>query len=69
MGRAFEEKVEKMKRWSAMMAKAFTGERHSYGCKEGGPNPEANSRLRAVIQNSKAANMPKDNVERAIKSY
>jgi transcriptional/translational regulatory protein YebC/TACO1 len=35
--------------------------------KEGGPNPEANSRLRAVIQNSKAANMPKDNVERAIK--
>jgi transcriptional/translational regulatory protein YebC/TACO1 len=34
--------------------------------KEGGPNPDANSRLRAVIQNSKAANMPK-NVERAIK--
>jgi transcriptional/translational regulatory protein YebC/TACO1 len=45
-----------MKRWSAM-AKAFTIGRHSYGCKEGGPNPEANSRLRAVIQNSKAANM------------
>jgi transcriptional/translational regulatory protein YebC/TACO1 len=35
--------------------------------KEGGPNPDANSRLRAVIQNSKAANMPKENVERAIK--
>jgi transcriptional/translational regulatory protein YebC/TACO1 len=34
--------------------------------KEGGPNPDANSRLR-VIQNSKAANMPKENVERAIK--
>ncbi|OJR78728.1 transcriptional regulator, partial [Escherichia coli] len=33
----------------------------------GGPNPEANARLRAVIQNAKAANMPKDNVERAIK--
>jgi transcriptional/translational regulatory protein YebC/TACO1 len=33
--------------------------------KEGGPNPEANSRLRAVI---KAANMPKENVERAIKA-
>jgi transcriptional/translational regulatory protein YebC/TACO1 len=33
---------------------------------KGGPNPEANSRLRAVIQNSKAANMP---MERAIKSY
>jgi YebC/PmpR family DNA-binding regulatory protein len=36
--------------------------------KEGGPNPDANSRLRAVIQNAKAANMPKDNVERAIKN-
>ncbi|CAG0912082.1 unnamed protein product, partial [Cyprideis torosa] len=35
--------------------------------KEGGPNPETNSRLRAVIQNAKAANMPKDNIERAIK--
>ncbi|MCL4116979.1 UNVERIFIED_CONTAM: hypothetical protein GTU68_020146 [Idotea baltica] len=35
--------------------------------KEGGPNPESNSRLRVVIQNAKAANMPKDNVERAIK--
>jgi YebC/PmpR family DNA-binding regulatory protein len=35
--------------------------------KEGGPNPDANSRLRAVIQNAKAVNMPKDNVERAIK--
>jgi YebC/PmpR family DNA-binding regulatory protein len=35
--------------------------------KEGGPNPEANSRLRAVMQNAKSANMPKENVERAIK--
>ena len=35
--------------------------------KEGGPNPEANARLRAVIQNAKSANMPKENVERAIK--
>ena len=35
--------------------------------KEGGPNPETNSRLRAVMQNAKAANMPKDNVDRAIK--
>jgi len=35
--------------------------------KEGGPDPDTNSRLRAVIQNAKAANMPKDNVERAIK--
>jgi YebC/PmpR family DNA-binding regulatory protein len=35
--------------------------------KEGGANPESNSRLRAVMQNAKAANMPKENVERAIK--
>ena len=35
--------------------------------KEGGPDPDANSRLRAVIQNAKAVNMPKDNIERAIK--
>ena len=57
-----------MKRWSAM-AKAFTriGKDIVMAVKEGGPNPDANSRLRAVIQNAKAANMPKDNVERAIK--
>jgi len=35
--------------------------------KEGGPNPDVNSRLRVIIQNAKAANMPKENVERAIK--
>jgi YebC/PmpR family DNA-binding regulatory protein len=69
MGRAFEfRKGRKMKRWSAM-AKAFTriGKDIVMAVKEGGPNPEANSRLRAVMQNAKAANMPKDNVERAIK--
>ena len=69
MGRAFEfRKGRKMKRWSAM-AKAFTriGKDIVMAVKEGGPNPEANSRLRAVIQNAKAANMPKENVERAIK--
>ena len=69
MGRAFEfRKGRKMKRWSAM-AKAFTriGKDIVMAVKEGGPNPEANSRLRAVIQNSKAVNMPKENVERAIK--
>ncbi len=51
------------------MAKAFTriGKDIVMAVKEGGPNPEANSRLRAVIQNAKAANMPKENVERAIK--
>jgi len=69
MGRAFEfRKGRKMKRWSAM-AKAFTriGKDIVMAVKEGGPNPDANSRLRAIIQNSKAVNMPKENVERAIK--
>ena len=69
MGRAFEfRKARKMKRWSAM-SKAFTriGKDIVMAVKEGGPDPEHNSRLRAVIQNAKAVNMPKDNVERAIK--
>ena len=69
MGRAFEfRKARKMKRWSAM-AKIFTriGKDIVMAVKEGGPDPDNNSRLRAVIQNAKAANMPKDNVERAIK--
>ena len=57
-----------MKRWSAM-AKTFTriGKDIVMAVKEGGPNPESNARLRAVMQNAKAANMPKENVERAIK--
>ena len=69
MGRAFEfRKARKMKRWSAM-SKAFTriGKDIVMAVKEGGANPDTNSRLRAVIQNAKAVNMPKDNVERAIK--
>jgi len=69
MGRAFEfRKARKMKRWSAM-AKIFTriGKDIVIAVKEGGPDPGNNARLRAVIQNAKAANMPKDNVERAIK--
>ena len=69
MGRAFEfRKARKMKRWSAM-AKTFTriGKDISIAVKEGGPNPDTNAKLRAVIQNAKSANMPKDNVERAIK--
>ena len=69
MGRAFEfRKARKMKRWSAM-AKTFTriGKDIVMAVKDGGPNPETNARLRAVMQNAKAANMPKDNVERAIK--
>lgn len=51
------------------MAKTFTriGKDITIAVKSGGPDPETNSRLRACIQNAKAANMPKDNVERAIK--
>ena len=69
MGRAFEfRKARKMKRWSAM-SKAFTriGKDIVMAVKEGGPDPDSNSRLRAVIQNAKSVNMPKANVERAIK--
>jgi YebC/PmpR family DNA-binding regulatory protein len=69
MGRAFEfRKARKMKRWSAM-SKAFTriGKDIVMAVKEGGADPDSNSRLRAVIQNGKAVNMPKDNIERAIK--
>ena len=69
MGRAFEfRKARKMKRWSKM-AKTFTriGKDIVIAVKEGGRNPETNSRLRQVMQNAKTANMPKDNVLRAIK--
>ena len=70
MGRAFEfRKARKLKRWSSM-AKTFTkiGKDISLAVKDGGPNPESNSRLRAIIQNAKAANMPKENINRAIKN-
>ncbi len=69
MGRAFEfRKARKFKRWAAM-SKTFTriGKDIVMAVKEGGPSPESNARLRAVIQNAKAANMPKDTVERAIR--
>lgn len=69
MGRAFEfRKERKLKRW-AKMSKVFTrlGKDIVIAVKEGGPDPDTNSKLRAVIQNCKAENMPKDNIERAIK--
>tara|TARA_Y100000739_G_C20589820_1_gene457281 strand:- start:33 stop:782 length:750 start_codon:yes stop_codon:yes gene_type:complete len=69
MGRAFEfRKARKMKRWSKM-AKTFTriGKDIVMAVKEGGPHPDSNSRLRQIMQNAKSANMPKDNVLRAIK--
>tara|TARA_B100000427_G_scaffold201981_1_gene167863 strand:+ start:265 stop:1014 length:750 start_codon:yes stop_codon:yes gene_type:complete len=69
MGRAFEfRKARKMKRWSKM-AKTFTriGKDIVMAVKEGGGDPNNNSRLRQVMQNAKVANMPKENVLRAIK--
>ena len=69
MGRAFEyRKARKMKRW-ANMARTFTkvGREIAIAVKEGGPEAEYNPRLRLAIQNAKAANMPKANVENAIK--
>lgn len=69
MGRAFEfRKERKFKRW-AKMAVQFTrlGKELAMAVKEGGPNPDSNSRLRTAIQNAKAVNMPKDRVEAAIK--
>ena len=69
MGRAFEfRKARKMKRWSKM-AKTFTriGKDIVMAVKEGGGDSNSNSRLRQVMQNAKAANMPKENVMRAIK--
>ena len=69
MGRAFEfRKERKMKRWGKM-AKVFTriGKDIVIAVKAGGPDPETNAKLRATMQNAKAANMPKDNIERAIK--
>ncbi len=69
MGRAFEyRKARKEKRWS-QMAKTFTkiGREIAMAVKAGGPDPETNPRLRQAIQNAKGANMPKDNVESAIK--
>ncbi len=69
MGRAFEfRKARKLKRWSKM-SKTFTriGKDIVIAVKEGGGDPDTNSRLRQVMQNAKNANMPKENVLRAIK--
>jgi len=69
MGRAFEfRKERKHKRW-AKMSKQFTriGREIVMAVKEGGPDEEYNPKLRMVIQNAKAINMPKDNIKRAIK--
>lgn len=70
MGRAFEyRKATKLKRWGHM-AKTFTrlGKQIAIAVKAGGPEPENNPALRSVIATCKRENMPKDNIERAIKN-
>lgn len=69
MGRAFEyRRAAKEKRWDKMskvfpkLAKSIT-----IAAKEGGTDPEANAKLRTAIANAKAENMPKDNIDSAIK--
>ena len=69
MGRAFEfRKARKLKRWGNM-SRTFTrlGKEITIAAKAGGPDPDLNPRLRQLMQNAKAANMPKDTIERAIK--
>ncbi len=69
MGRAFEyRKASKMKRWGAM-SKLFPklGKVITMAAKEGGSDPDMNAKLRTAILNAKAENMPKDNIEAAIK--
>lgn len=69
MGRAFEyRKASKLKRWGAM-SKLFPklGKIITVAAKEGGGDPDTNSKLRTAILNAKAENMPKENIEAAIK--
>jgi len=69
MGRAFEyRKASKMKRWGAM-SKLFPklGKIITMAAKEGSSDPDMNSKLRTAILNAKAENMPKDNIEAAIR--
>ena len=69
MGRAFEfRKERKMKRWGHM-AKTFTklGKEITIAVKQGGAEVTGNPRLRALIAEAKAEQMPKENIERAIK--
>lgn len=69
MGRAFEfRKERKFKRWGNM-SRVFTrlGKEITMSAKSGGPDPDNNSRLRALISTARSENMPKDNIERAIK--
>ena len=69
MGRIFEKRKHKIFARNAKLSKLFTriGKEIAMAVKAGGPNPEANSRLKVAIQNARGMNMPKDNIDRAIK--
>ncbi len=69
MGRIFEKRKHKIFARNAKLSKLFTriGKEISMAVKAAGPNPEANSRLKVAIQNARGMNMPKDNIDRAIK--
>ena len=69
MGRMFEKRKHKIFARNAKLAKTFTriGREISIAVKQGGPDPGTNARLRVAVQNARGANMPKENIERAIK--
>lgn len=69
MGRIFEKRKHKIFARNAKLSKLFTriGKEIAMAVKAGGPNPEANSRLKMAILNARGVNMPKDNIDRAIK--
>lgn len=69
MGRAFEYRKARIFKRNAYLARTFTrlGKEITMAAKAGGPDPDQNSKLRLLIQTAKNENMPKDNVDRAIK--
>lgn len=69
MGRVFEKRKHKIFARNAKLSKLFTriGKEIAMSVKAGGPNPDANTRLRMAIQNARGMNMPKEIVDRAIK--
>ncbi len=69
MGRIFETRKHRIFARNAKLSKLFTriGKEIAMAVKAGGPSPESNHRLKVAIQNAKGMNMPKDNIDRAIK--
>ncbi|MBL0129505.1 MAG: YebC/PmpR family DNA-binding transcriptional regulator [Flavobacteriales bacterium] len=69
MGRIFEKRKHKIFARNAKLSKLFTriGKEIAMAVKAGGPNPDNNNRLKVAVQNARGMNMPKDNIDRAIK--